>query len=86
MNTLPDGLYVRAGSHRARNSLEGRLGRKLRAFWSFYEDHVYLIRPDEWPLVQSIRGVTRARIKQPEKMGECWYQDDKDERYSRGTP
>jgi hypothetical protein len=83
---LPAGLYIRVGSHRAGDRVRRAVGRKLREFWSFDGPHIQLIRPDEWEKVKTIPGVTRARIKKPESYGECWYLDEKDERYTRGCP
>lgn len=83
---LDAGLYIRIGSHRARDRVTLAVGRKLREFWSFDGPHISLIQPDEWEKVKGIPGVTRARIKKPESYRECWYQNEKDERYFRGGP
>lgn len=73
---LPEGsMFIRAGSHRCRDAIEWELGRKPQSWYSFYEERAIEIRPDEWDKVKDITGVTRARIKHPDKMHPCWQMD-----------
>lgn len=66
-------IFIRTNSHRARDRVQSALGRKPQSFFSFYDNGSYQqIEPTEYDRIKHIPGVTRARLKRPDKIMECW--------------
>lgn len=55
-------LIIRIGSHRCRSKIEGALGYLPQTYFSYWQNGEFCaVTPDQYNLIKTIKGVTKAR-------------------------